>query len=90
MLSGQEKPGNIYRPANSHQCGGDHYRSDGPQHWDFAAALGLDYFQGQVTKYVVRWRKKNGLQDLEKARHFLDKYIELVKAGIVKKEDKSC
>lgn len=64
--------------ANSHQVGGSHYASP-IQHWDFVAANDLDYFQGQITKYVCRWRMKNGVQDLEKARHFLDKYIELAK-----------
>lgn len=29
-----------------------------------------------MTKYLTRWRKKNGVQDLEKAKHFLDKFIE--------------
>jgi len=63
--------------ANERQVGGDHYRSS-IQHWDYVWANNLDYFQGQITKYVTRWRSKNGLADLEKARHFLDKYIELV------------
>jgi phage gp16-like protein len=65
--------------ANERQVGGDHYRVP-IQHWDYAAAHDFDYFQGQVTKYVTRWKKKGGIQDLEKARHFLDKYIELEKA----------
>lgn len=63
--------------ANDRQVGGDHYKSGGEEHWDRVHRLGLDYFQGQITKYVERWKKKNGVQDLEKARHFLDKYIEL-------------
>lgn len=67
--------------ANDRQVGGDHYRTASSQHWDRVAELGLDYFQGQITKYVERWKKKNGVQDLEKARHFLDKYIELANAG---------
>ena len=62
--------------ANEKQVGGEHYRSD-IQHWDFVWANNMDYFQGQITKYVYRWRSKNGLQDLYKAKHFLDKYIEL-------------
>jgi hypothetical protein len=62
--------------ANDHQVGGDHYAAS-HQHWDWVAANGLDYFQGQITKYVYRCWKKNGLEDLLKARHFLDKYIEL-------------
>ena len=30
-----------------------------------------------MTKYLARWRKKNGLQDLKKSAHFLDKMIEV-------------
>ena len=67
--------------ANDIQVGGDHYRKKGTiQHWDFAAARGYDYFQGQITKYVDRWKDKNGIEDLKKARHFLDKYIEIAEA----------
>ena len=66
------------KDANTRQVGGNHYHKEGAvQHWDIVAQHNLDYFQGQITKYVMRWRDKNGLQDLEKARHFLDKYIEL-------------
>lgn len=66
--------------ANNSQVGGDHYRTD-IQHWDYVVANGLDYFQAQIIKYVTRWRKKGGVQDLDKARHFLEKYVELVEAG---------
>jgi hypothetical protein len=62
--------------ANETQVAGTHYRS-AIQHWDFVAARGLGYFEGQVTKYLTRWRKKNGVQDLQKARHFLAKLLEL-------------
>lgn len=66
--------------ANERQVGGSHYKTGGEEHWDRVARLGLDYFQGQITKYVERWKKKNGLEDLKKARHFLDKYIEIESA----------
>lgn len=62
--------------ANERQVGGEHYKAP-IQHWDFVASNNLDYFQGQITKYVTRWKNKNGLQDLLKAQHFLQKYIEL-------------
>lgn len=62
--------------ANTRQVGGAHYQSE-IQHWDYVVANRLNYFEAQITKYVTRCRKKNGLQDLEKARHFLEKYIEL-------------
>lgn len=66
------------KKANDYQVGGEHYKSP-IQHWDYVWANDLDYFQAQITKYVVRWKKKAGLADLEKARHFLEKYIELIK-----------
>lgn len=76
-----EKLGNVpVQSANDRQVGGAHY--DKPiQHWDYVVAQGLGYFEGQITKYVSRWRSKNGLEDLKKARHFLDKLIEEVEAG---------
>jgi hypothetical protein len=67
--------------ANQRQVGGSHYKTGGEEHWDRVARLGLDYFQGQITKYVERWKRKNGIQDLEKAAHFLQKYIALAKNG---------
>lgn len=66
--------------ANDKQVAGSHYKTmtpDIPQHWDIVALHNLDYFQGQITKYVMRWKNKNGIQDLQKALHFLEKYIEL-------------
>ena len=63
--------------ANDMQVGGNHYKKGGEEHWDRVNRLGLDYFQGQITKYVERWKDKNGVEDLKKARHFLDKYIEI-------------
>lgn len=62
--------------ANDEQVGGAHYNKP-IQHWDYVVAQGLGYFEGQITKYVSRWRDKNGLEDLRKARHFLDKLIEV-------------
>lgn len=75
--------------ANERQVGGTHYKIGGEEHWDRVHRLGLDYFQGQVTKYVERWKLKNGIQDLEKARHFLDKYIELETAKAYPEKEKS-
>jgi hypothetical protein len=69
-------------PANDTQVGGDHYAKFGAlQHWDFVAHFNLDYFQGQITKYVIRWKDKGGISDLKKAYHFLAKYIELQEAA---------
>ena len=45
--------------------------------WDFIRAKGLSYDEGNVIKYVVRYRHKNGLLDLLKARDYLDRLIRL-------------
>lgn len=64
--------------ANDHQVGGTHYRTNGEQHWDrMYRMFGPGYFIGCITKYVERYQGKNGLEDLHKARHFMDKLIEL-------------
>lgn len=62
--------------ANSEQVGGKHYQSTF-QHWDWVSLLNLPYLPAQVTKYLTRWKKKNGVQDLKKSLHFLDKFIEV-------------
>lgn len=68
--------------ANETQVAGTHYRSP-VQHWDFAVAyFGIGYLKGQVTKYLCRWRKKGGVQDLEKAAHFLRKLIEVSESDL--------
>lgn len=62
--------------ANDRQVGGAHYQSP-IQHWDYVLANDIPYLEAQIIKYVTRHKRKNGLQDLEKARHFLDKLIEV-------------
>lgn len=69
--------------ANTRQVAGSHYQA-GIQHWDYVLrALAGRYLEGNITKYVTRHRKKNGLQDLQKAMHYLDKLIEEHRAGRV-------
>ena len=63
--------------ANDRQVGGTHYQTDGLQHWDLMAFIRADYFTGCITKYLSRYVKKNGREDLEKARHFIEKYHSL-------------
>ena len=62
-------------------------RGETLQHWDIVYIMGWDYFQGQVTRYVDRYRKKSGAQDLAKARHVIDKMLELLAGeGAVEEE----
>jgi len=68
--------------ANNKQVGGSHYKKGGEEHWDRQWRLfGRGYFVGCITKYVERYPEKNGIQDLEKAIHFIEKLIELEKAS---------
>lgn len=55
------------------------------QHWSFVEKCNLDYFSGNSTKYVTRWRKKNGIDDLRKALHYLAKMEEVVASPPVRK-----
>lgn len=64
--------------ANDVQVGGSHYCNGNPiQHWDFTWEHNYNQFEYCVSKYVSRCWAKNGKQDLEKAKHHLQKYIEL-------------
>lgn len=60
---------------NKIQVGGRHYKKLPIQVWDFNLQNDLDYFQGNIVKYVTRWKDKGWLEDLHKAKHYLDKYI---------------
>lgn len=68
--------------ANEKQVGGDHYKRGGSaQHWDVIDDNNIGYLEGNATKYVSRWRHKGGIQDLEKAAHYVEKLIEKAEQG---------
>lgn len=59
------------------QVAGNHYKDLPIQPVEFIHANAIGYFEGNVIKYVSRWRKKNGIADLEKAKHYIELLIEL-------------
>lgn len=61
--------------ANQKQIGGTHYKTS-IEPWDAIVSWELGYLDGNVVKYVARWRRKGGLADLKKAQHYLEKLIE--------------
>lgn len=64
--------------VNDIQHGGNHYKKYGDlQPWDVITKWGLGYLDGTALKYIARWKDKNGIEDLEKAIHFLQKTIEV-------------
>lgn len=66
--------------AGNHQVGGDHYVKHGIQPWDIWQEYGLNAFEGAIVKYLLRHRDKGGVEDLRKARHTLDRLIEIEEA----------
>lgn len=77
--------------ANERQVGGEHYKDTAApcphcgnflEHWDISWAFRFDQFQYCISKYI--WRKKGPggrplVTDLEKAKHHLEKYIEVIR-----------
>lgn len=63
------------RKANDYQIGGKHYKT-GYEHWDLCLTIPYSYLEGYATKYVTRARKKNGIEDLKKALHCVNKLQE--------------
>ena len=69
--------------ANDIQIGGEHYkRFKGFEPWDVITAWELGYLDGTALKYIARWKHKNGIEDLKKAIHFLQKCVEVEEAKL--------
>jgi hypothetical protein len=64
--------------ANNKQIAGSHYKSP-MECWDYILANDLGYLEGTAIKYITRWKKKNGVEDILKAIHFLEKLVEVEK-----------
>jgi hypothetical protein len=62
--------------ASEVQIGGTHYKQMKIQPIDFIYENQIPYIESNVIKYICRHRYKNGLQDLEKAKHYIDLLIE--------------
>lgn len=62
--------------ANDKQEGGTHYKRVPIQPWDYIVANDIPFLEGSVIKYVTRHRSKNGIEDLKKAIHFIEKIME--------------
>jgi hypothetical protein len=73
----QELERMIATSALNKQVGGAHYRDKGIQPIIYIHANNLGFCEGNVVKYVTRWRDKNGVADLKKAIHYLELLIEL-------------
>ena len=59
------------------QEGGGHYKGFTIQPIEFIHVNAIPYIEGNVIKYICRHRQKNGLEDLLKAKHYIDLLIQL-------------
>ena len=59
------------------QIGGTHYSNLAIEPIDFIIENNLGFCEGNVIKYISRWKAKNGVEDLEKARWYIDFLIEV-------------
>jgi len=57
------------------QVGGNHYKNFKIQPIEFITANKLDFCQGSIIKYICRYEFKNGKEDLEKIKHYVDLLI---------------
>ena len=66
---------NITRPS--------HYNVGGIEPAEFMESLGIaeDYYAGNIIKYTSRYRYKNGVEDIRKARQYCSMLIELLEAN---------
>lgn len=63
--------------ALSQQVGGGHYKDMAIQPIEFTHKNNLNFCQGNIIKYVTRYKNKNGIEDLRKAKHYIELLIEL-------------
>ncbi len=62
--------------AKQTQIGGNHYSTMKIQPIEFIMANDIPFAEGSVIKYMCRWRRKGGIEDLQKAKHFIDLIIQ--------------
>ena len=62
--------------ARKIQVGGNHYRGMKIQPVEYILANDIGFCEGCAIKYLSRWKSKGGVEDLRKARHFIDLLIE--------------
>lgn len=59
------------------QVAGNHYKNLKIQPVEYIHANNIGFMEGNVIKYVTRWKAKNGIEDLKKAKHHLEMLIQL-------------
>jgi len=73
------KPQRSTERATKRQIGGKHYIKFAIQPIKFIIKNKLSFIQGCIIKYACRFENKNGIEDLEKIKHYCDLQIEMLK-----------
>jgi len=73
------KPHTATQRAIDKQIGGNHYTGFKIQPIEFIVKNKLSFIQGCIIKYICRFENKNGIEDLEKIKHYCDLQIHLLK-----------
>ena len=68
---------NLSKSALDRQVQGNHYKSFKIQPIEFITKNNLSFIQGNIIKYVCRYNKKNGNEDIDKAIHYCELLKEL-------------
>lgn len=58
------------------QVGGGHYKDLAIQPIEYTVKNNLSFLQGNVIKYITRYKDKNGVEDLKKVKHYVDFILE--------------
>ncbi len=78
MKEDREQVEVVKRDALDKQIGGVHYKDCGIQPVEYIHSNNLDYFEGNVVKYITRHRRKgDGKTDVEKAIHYAQMILDL-------------
>lgn len=67
--------------ANNYQIGGSHYKGTAIEPWDYIASHNLNFFAGNIIKYITRHQYTKNFNDLKKVRHYIEKFIEVEMDG---------
>jgi hypothetical protein len=62
------------------QVGGSHYKKYKIQPVEFIIKNNIGFVEGNIIKYILRFKEKGGVQDLEKAKHYIELLIDSTKS----------
>ena len=65
-------------PPLERQVGGNHYKSLKIQPIEYIIANNLGWCEGNIVKYITRWKQKNGVDDIKKVIHYAEMLIQTI------------